>query len=638
VLTPRGRWFLAAAGPTAVGGTLVLAGAAALVPLLGMAALGWFLARWAAFAWQVRQARGRLVVRRELRAGGRAVSSVWAYSNPVVRLTVELTAGSLPRVVLADRPPADLDGVEPDEHVGRLVAGSPVVIDTPVKPTAMGVLRFEGLAVRAFDPCGLFEARWFVRHVTEVPVLPPLLSAAGGKQRGVKRVNALPPPGLYRLRRPGGGGELLDLRDYRPGDPPKTIAWKASARRDRLITKEFESDVPVRVLLLLDASTGARVGPAGESAVARLAMVAAGVAQSAAAGRDLVGLAVCDEDGVELLSPARTAAHRVRVLRELARAAARLPHPAGVSAERLSKPAHALASEVYPDLLAADLNALPLGLFWRPALGRRIGWLVVGLFFLPFVALIPVVLERLARLANLFAPAGYGWAGLLGLLLLPWVFGGLVWFVHGVRGMLPPHRPQTARRKALAAVFAAADRSGPAMLQRYVEDDEAFADRAGRFLTAHRVRPPLALVGPDGEDLYRSPGKVAVLAGVLVRATAVARDNELYVIFADLAELTADELAPLLAAVRAARARHHAVAVMVPWPADVPADLPGIPHRVKLAGVVRYAQASRYHRQFAAVRTLLTAAGATLIRADAGDPVRRVLDKLDRVRGVGGRR
>ena len=30
------------------------------------------------------------------------------------------------------------------------------------------------------------------------------------------------------------GSELLDLRDYIPGDAPKMIAWKASARRDRL--------------------------------------------------------------------------------------------------------------------------------------------------------------------------------------------------------------------------------------------------------------------------------------------------------------------------------------------------------------------------------------------------------------------
>ncbi|MET0327909.1 MAG: DUF58 domain-containing protein [Luteimonas sp.] len=36
------------------------------------------------------------------------------------------------------------------------------------------------------------------------------------------------------------GEDLHHLRDWRPGDAPRTIAWKASARRDALIVREFE--------------------------------------------------------------------------------------------------------------------------------------------------------------------------------------------------------------------------------------------------------------------------------------------------------------------------------------------------------------------------------------------------------------
>jgi uncharacterized protein (DUF58 family) len=38
----------------------------------------------------------------------------------------------------------------------------------------------------------------------------------------------------------GLGDELAMLRDYRPTDPPRGIAWKASARHDTLLVKEFE--------------------------------------------------------------------------------------------------------------------------------------------------------------------------------------------------------------------------------------------------------------------------------------------------------------------------------------------------------------------------------------------------------------
>jgi hypothetical protein len=269
----------------------------------------------------------------------------------------------------------------------------------------------------------------------------------------------------------------------------------------------------------------------------------------------------------------------------------------------------------------------------------RLGWLVVVLVVAPFVVFSKAVLEVLARVANTLSPAGYGWAGLLVLLVLPWVLAGGIWFLHGVRGLLPPLRPQTARRKQVAALFAGLDGGGPAVVERLLRDDRLFAARAGRFLADHRVRVPLTLTGPGGDYLYRSPGKVAPLADALTRAVAVARDNELYVILADLAELTADELMPLLAAARTARARHHSVLVVVPWPAEVPLDPPpAVEGRAKLAAVVRHAQVTDYHRGYAALRAGFAAAGVPVVRANADDPVRRVLDRLDRLRGLGVRR
>ena len=68
---------------------------------------------------------------------------------------------------------------------------------------------------------------------------------------------------------------------------------------------------------------------------------------------------------------------------------------------------------------------------------------------------------------------------------------------------------------------------------------------------------------------FHCAGKAAVLAQAMVRAVSRARDNELFVIMADLAELGHD-LAPVVKACRLARSRHHHVLVIVPWPADVP--------------------------------------------------------------------
>jgi uncharacterized protein (DUF58 family) len=45
------------------------------------------------------------------------------------------------------------------------------------------------------------------------------------------------------------GDQPHHLRDYRPGDPQRQIAWKASARADRLLVREYEASTAREVEL-----------------------------------------------------------------------------------------------------------------------------------------------------------------------------------------------------------------------------------------------------------------------------------------------------------------------------------------------------------------------------------------------------
>ena len=62
---------------------------------------------------------------------------------------------------------------------------------------------------------------------------------------------ALPERGSDPLhtRADASGEELHQLRPYRAGDPPRSIAWKHSARRDALLVREYEKPVGVEVVL-----------------------------------------------------------------------------------------------------------------------------------------------------------------------------------------------------------------------------------------------------------------------------------------------------------------------------------------------------------------------------------------------------
>jgi uncharacterized protein (DUF58 family) len=46
--------------------------------------------------------------------------------------------------------------------------------------------------------------------------------------------------------------EVHGLRDYRPGDSPRRVHWKATARRNRLTVREYEDAAPPRLLLVVD--------------------------------------------------------------------------------------------------------------------------------------------------------------------------------------------------------------------------------------------------------------------------------------------------------------------------------------------------------------------------------------------------
>jgi uncharacterized protein (DUF58 family) len=659
LLTSRGWWTIAIAVVMCLLGLTGLGDLAPAIPILGLTIVAWFLFELMLFAARFRRTLPFVEVTREVLQAGRSVATAWAKSTCTIRVTVtNRSAWNWPLVFLRDRVPEGrkVRGGDP-KLACDLRPGEPVVIEYELRSNSAGLYRFEGVELRVSDLGGMFYRRVFLRAPLDILILPPLTDDEG-KQRADKRFNSLPPPGLHRLRRPGGGSELLDLRDYLPGDPPKMIAWKASARKDKLITKEYESDVPVRTMLFLDQSESVRIGPAGETPIGMLAETASGIAQAAAATRDLVGLTRFDEETSDVLAPARTKVHTIRLLGKLAEAAAKMPNPGPREVEELQDAAYPLAQELYPELFDKEYNSRPWGLYWLPLMDARWGWIVaapvfiwMALIFFQFFWVVNftfnVVRIVRPRTGNIWVDVPLFFATVLLVFFLPFTVFLLVWFFHGIRGFFPGRARRMRRRKQLAAIFVALDRTSPGTIERYLKDDDALAERIGRFLADHHVRIPPKLYDREGRYRYRGETKAIVLANAIVSAVARARDNELYVILADLADL-GDAIAPLMKAVRAARSRHHHVMVIVPWPVDVPP-----PESAKANGrpvaepawrgnqpgrFIHLALTRGYQQRFEKLRNELARVGAVVVRAQVDDPIRLVLDRIDRIRGMRARR
>jgi len=637
VLTARGWWFVSTAMVIGILGVVRLGWWSATIPLLGLTLLILFFLEWLRFAIQYRSTTPALRVSRQLIQAGCESPAVWA--NIPVHVRVEITATSgytLPLVVVDDIPALDRTEDSPAARTaGPLGPDTPLLLEYVTQFEQPGLLRFEGIQLRLSDRCGFFYRRLVVRDAREWLILPTLVSAEG-TPTGIKRLNSMPPPGGHRHRRAGTGSELLDLRDYRPGDPPKTIAWRASARRDKLITREFESEVPVRCTLFIDATTANRRATAGGIPLARMAQVAAAVAQAAMANRDLVGVTVYDEEATISERPGRTHSHLIRLLRLLAETAGRLPALPGDDPVKLGQIAFPLAQRIYPELLESYCNARPLGLFWLPVADSRLFWVVVMLMAWPFLAVQPAVLELLARFAQQLSEPGRSWQILLLFLVLPGWLAAMFWLIHGIRGWFASRRRATSQRKQLAALFTVLDAEPPLQIERYLNDDRAWMERCRQFLELHRFRAEL---DPRTQPLPGNPSLtvVEILARALWQTAARAQDNELYVLLADLSEQV-DALTPVLNAIRFARARHHQLIVLAVEP------VPPIPANKSRSPRLRYLellQEWRYRelaRRFERLQSLLVKAGVTLIPLNSRDAVPAVLNRLDRIRGIQVRR
>jgi uncharacterized protein (DUF58 family) len=634
MLTSRGWLFI-----LFVAGLLTLAVVEHLEVLaILLLALGfWFAWEWLLFAVRSRIVVRQIVLTREVSDERGPVDSLWAGRTFAVDVELRLAEWlGLSYVAVVDRVPFGAQQVDGDSRVdGSLWRDEPLRLMYRIRCPVIGRLRFEGVKLRLADLQGFFHFTTFLHGVQEYRVLPRLADASG-RPSTKKRHNLLPPPGIHRLRRPGSGSELLDLRDYMAGDPPKTIAWKVSARRDRLITKEFESEVPIRCTLFVDASNSVRVGPAGENALGRLVEIAASVAQANSADRDLTGLCLFDERGSAPLRPARGPRHLIDILNRLVDAGARSPAVGEAPLEPLLSLAHAFAEEVYPEMLRPDVNHVP---FWLPWIARRMQPATkrghAGLIALYSLAIVlPSALFLLAQ--TLFLGQMNRGAIALGL-PISLFFSALIFFW--------PREAKLVRwRKRLAALLSIRYSLAPGGLALLLENHEQIGHYLQRFLADHHVPYALPLYDAHGRYRFASPEKIEVLAKALVRAVGKGHDNELFVLLADLLEV-GDRLDPLLRAVRVALARHHQVVVVCPWPPGVPppsrnepAGQPRIGAGVDVRAILDLAATARFHRAYQKLRRMFARMSVPVVSARSEEPVPLILERVDRLRMLGRRR
>lgn len=120
-----------------------------------------------------------------------------------------------------------------------------------VRPLRRGDYRFGDLNLRWRGPLGLTVRQARIAAAGPVKVYPNLLDVR--RYDLLLRRNRLQEMGLRHTRLFGEGTEFERLREYLPDDEFRRIEWKATARRNRPVTIEYQTERSQNVIAVLDA-------------------------------------------------------------------------------------------------------------------------------------------------------------------------------------------------------------------------------------------------------------------------------------------------------------------------------------------------------------------------------------------------
>jgi uncharacterized protein (DUF58 family) len=239
---------------------------------------------------------------------GRAAEVTYRWVNATGRPARLAVRETRPDVLGGTQPPRSV-AVPPLAEARETVAVIPV---RRGRERAGGV----GFVVDSLGPLGLGRRRVRVALPWDAAVYPPLVSVR--MRASVAQAQRRREPGITPLRQIGEGRLFESLREWVPGDDLRHIDWKATARRRKVIARQYEAERRQQVLLVLDTGRLLTADIAGASRLDYVVQAALELAYAAVQHDDNVGV-MAFADGVQhFVAPQRGRVALKRVLDVLA--------------------------------------------------------------------------------------------------------------------------------------------------------------------------------------------------------------------------------------------------------------------------------------------------------------------------------
>jgi uncharacterized protein (DUF58 family) len=166
-----------------------------------------------------------------------------------VTLTVLHHGHRTRRIDVRDGMPEELRP-DPEEFSLTLAGRRRAELDYVLRPARRGAFTISDVHLRARSRWGLWRRMFCYPLPGALHVYPDMQQLS--QYALLARTNRLSLVGVRRARRIGQDHDFERLRDYNVDDNYKHLDWRATARRQRLTVKDFQSSQSQRVVFLID--------------------------------------------------------------------------------------------------------------------------------------------------------------------------------------------------------------------------------------------------------------------------------------------------------------------------------------------------------------------------------------------------
>jgi uncharacterized protein (DUF58 family) len=120
-----------------------------------------------------------------------------------------------------------------------------------VKPSRRGAYTFGQVSVRVYSILGLLGRQFKVDLTRMIKVYPNIKEIS--RYKIIARKGRLIEAGLKPIRAYGMGTEFESLREYLPDDEFRKISWKATARRGKMVTSQYQNERSQNIFIVVEA-------------------------------------------------------------------------------------------------------------------------------------------------------------------------------------------------------------------------------------------------------------------------------------------------------------------------------------------------------------------------------------------------